>query len=295
MANFELTCCSTADMPREFFEKRNIPFVCFHFNMDGKEYPDDLGLSMPIGEFYDRIAAGAQPTTSQISAGEYIDFFTPILEAGKDIVHLTLSSGISGTYNSCAAAAGILKESYPDRSIFVIDSLAASSGYGLLVDFAADLRDQGLEADKAAQKIEEVKLKVNHWVFSTDLTSYWRGGRISKTSAVVGGLLNICPIITVNKEGKLVVVGKCRGKKRAIDEMVKKMSELAENRDGYSGKCFISQSACFEDARKVADAIEAKFAPLNGKVMINDIGTVIGSHTGPGTVAVFFWGSERKE
>ena len=95
MANFELTCCSTADMPREFFEKRNIPFVCFHFNMDGKEYPDDLGLSMPIGEFYDRIAAGAQPTTSQISAGEYIDFFTPILEAGKDIVHLTLSSGIS--------------------------------------------------------------------------------------------------------------------------------------------------------------------------------------------------------
>ncbi len=294
MAKFELTCCSTADMSREYFEKRKIPFICFHFNMDGKEYPDDMGLSMPIDEFYDRIAAGAQPTTSQVSTGEYIDMFTPMLKEGKDIVHLTLSSGISGTYSSCIAAAGILREEFPERKLIIIDTLAASSGYGLLVDFAADLRDKDMEAEEAAKKIEEVKLRLNHWVFSTDLTSYYRGGRISKTSAVVGNLLNICPIINVNAEGKLVVVGKCRGKRKAIDEMVKRMSELAENRTQYSGKCFISNSACREDAEKTAEAIEKTFPNLDGKVLINDIGTVIGSHTGPGTVAVFFWGDERK-
>lgn len=295
MANFELTCCSTADMYREYFEERKIPYACFHFTMDGKEYPDDMGISMPIKEFYERVAAGAQPTTSQVSTGDYIDLFTPILEAGKDIVHLTLSSGISGTYTSCVAAADILKENYPERKLIVIDTLAASSGYGLLVDYAADLRDEGLGAEEAAKKIEEVKLKVNHWVFSTDLTSYYRGGRISKTSAVVGGLLNICPIIHVNHEGKLIVVGKCRGKKKAIDEMLKRMESLAENRTQYSGKCYISNSACGEDARKLASLIEEHFPSLNGKVLINDIGTVIGSHTGPGTVAVFFWGDERKD
>lgn len=295
MAKFVLTCCSTADMTREYFEKRDIPFICFHFTMDGKEYADDMGLSMPIKEFYDRIAAGAQPTTSQVNTGEYIDAFTPILKEGKDIVHLCLSSGISGTYSSCVTAAGILREEFPDRKLIIIDTLAASSGYGLLVDFAADLRDKDLEAEEAAQKIEEAKLKVNHWVFSTDLTSYYRGGRISKTSAIVGGLLNICPVINVNSEGKLVVVGKCRGKKKAIDEMVKKMSERAENRMDYSGKCYISNSDCLEDAEKLASAIEEKFPNLDGKVLINNIGTVIGSHTGPGTVAVFFWGDERKD
>lgn len=295
MAKFVLTCCSTADMPRDYFEKRNIPFICFHFNMDGREYPDDMGVSMPINEFYEKIAAGSQPTTSQVNTAEYIDKFKPLLEEGNDIVHLTLSSGISGTYSSCVAAANILKEEYPERKLIIIDSLAASSGYGLLVDFAADLRDKDLDAEEAARKIEEAKLKVNHWVFSTDLTSYYRGGRISKTSAVVGNLLNICPIINVNAEGKLVVVGKCRGKKKAIEEMVKKMSERAENKTGYSGKCYISNSACIEDAQKLASVIEEKFTNLDGKVLINNIGTVIGSHTGPGTVAVFFWGDERKE
>ena len=295
MAKFELTCCSTADMYREYFEERKIPFACFHFTMDSKEYPDDMGISMPIDEFYERISAGAQPTTSQVSTGDYIDLFTPILEAGKDIVHLTLSSGISGTYSSCAAAAEILRESHPDRKLIVIDSLAASSGYGLLVDYAADLRDSGLDAEEAAEKIEAVKLKVNHWVFSTDLTSYYRGGRISKTSAVVGGLLNICPIIHVNHEGKLIVVGKCRGKKKAIDEMLKRMESLADGGTNYSGKCYISNSACGDDARKLASLIEERFPSLNGNVLINNIGTVIGSHTGPGTVALFFWGEERKD
>lgn len=295
MAEFTLTCCSTADMSRKYFEERDISYVCFHFNMDGVEYPDDMGLSMPIDEFYKRIENGAAPTTSQVNVDQYEALFTPILESGRDILHLTLSSGISGTYNSCMIAANELREKFPDRKLIVIDSLAASSGYGLLIDYAADLRDSGMGAEEAAAKLEEAKLYVHHWFFSTDLTSYYRGGRISKTSMVMGNLLNICPLLNVNNEGKLIPRQKYRGKKKVIEEMVKRMEEHAQNGLDYSGKCFISQSACYDDAKKVAALIEQKFPKLNGSVVINDIGTVIGSHTGPGTVALFFWGDKREQ
>lgn len=295
MAEFTLTCCSTADMSRKYFEERDISYVCFHFNMDGVEYPDDMGLSMPIEEFYKRIENGAAPTTSQVNVDQYEALFTPILESGRDILHLTLSSGISGTYNSCMIAANELREKFPDRKLIVIDSLAASSGYGLLIDYAADLRDSGMGIEEAAAKIEESKLYVHHWFFSTDLTSYYRGGRISKTSMVMGNLLNICPLLNVNDEGKLIPRQKYRGKKKVIEEMVKRMEEHAQNGFDYSGKCFISQSACYDDAKKVAALIEQKFPKLNGSVVINNIGTVIGSHTGPGTVALFFWGDKREQ
>ena len=295
MAEFTLTCCSTADMSRKYFEERDISYVCFHFNMDGVEYPDDMGLSMPIDEFYKRIENGAAPTTSQVNVDQYEALFTPILESGRDILHLTLSSGISGTYNSCMIASNELREKFPDRKLIVIDSLAASSGYGLLIDYAADLRDSGMGAEEAAAKLEEAKLYVHHWFFSTDLTSYYRGGRISKTSMVMGNLLNICPLLNVNDEGKLIPRQKYRGKKKVIEEMVKRMEEHSQNGLDYSGKCFISQSACYDDAKKVAALIEQKFPKLNGSVVINDIGTVIGSHTGPGTVALFFWGDKREQ
>ena len=293
MAEFTLTCCSTADMSRKYFEERDISYVCFHFNMDGVEYPDDMGLSMPIDEFYKRIENGAAPTTSQVNVDQYEALFTPILESGRDILHLTLSSGISGTYNSCMIAANELREKFPDRKLIVIDSLAASSGYGLLIDYAADLRDSGMGAEEAVEKLEEAKLYVHHWFFSTDLTSYYRGGRISKTSMVMGNLLNICPLLNVNDEGKLIPRQKYRGKKKVIEEMVKRMEQHAHTGLDYSGKCFISKSACYDDAKKVAALIEQKFPKLNGSVVINDIGTVIGSHTGPGTVALFYWGDPR--
>ena len=254
-----------------------------------------MGLSMPIDEFYKRIENGAAPTTSQVNVDQYEALFTPILESGRDILHLTLSSGISGTYNSCMIAANELREKFPDRKLIVIDSLAASSGYGLLIDYAADLRDSGMGAEEAVEKLEEAKLYVHHWFFSTDLTSYYRGGRISKTSMVMGNLLNICPLLNVNDEGKLIPRQKYRGKKKVIEEMVKRMEEHAQNGLDYSGKCFISQSACYDDAKKVAALIEQKFPKLNGSVVINDIGTVIGSHTGPGTVALFFWGDKREQ
>lgn len=293
MPNFVLTCCSTADMPKTYFEERNIPYACFHFLLNGKEYFDDIGISMSIDEFYLRIKEGAQPTTSQVNASQYIDMFEPILMSGKDIIHITLSSGISGTYNSCTVAANELKIKFPERKLIVIDSLCASSGYGLLVDYAADLRDADKSIEEAAELIENSKLHIHHWFFSTDLTSYFRGGRITKTSAFFGSLLNICPLLNMNSEGKLIPRDKYRGLKKVTSQMVSRMEQLAENGTQYDGKCFISQSACYDDAKYVAELIESTFPNLKGKVLINNIGTVIGSHTGPGTIALFFFGNSR--
>ena len=293
MASFTLSCCSTADLPREYFESRDIRYTCFHFNMDGKEYPDDLGQSIPFSEFYRRIADGAQPTTSQINVQQYVEYFEPLLEAGETVLHIAFSSGLSGSVNSARMARETLLETYPQAELYIVDSLAASSGYGLLVDAAADLRDSGKSAQEVRDWVEANKLDLHHWFFSTDLTSYIRGGRVTPVAGFFGTVLKICPLLNVNDEGKLIPRQKCRGKAKAIDEIVAKMVEHAKDGVNYSGKCFISNSACLEDARAVAERIEQTFPHLNGKVMINSIGTVIGAHTGPGTVALFFFGDKR--
>lgn len=293
MFNYALTCCSTADMPSEHLKKRNIPFICFHYNIDGKEYPDDLGQTMSFEEFYGRIASGAMPTTSQVNVGQFINYFEPYLKDGKDILHISLSTGLSGAYNSACIAREELLAKYPGRKILVVDSLGASSGYGLITDMAADMRDNGAAIEEVYAWVEKNKLNVHHWFFSTNLAHYKRGGRISATSAAVGTLLNICPLMNMSDDGKLIPRTKIRGKKQVIVEIVHMMEVHAQDGKDYSGKCFISNSACYEDARKVADLIEEKFSRLNGPVMINSVGTVIGSHTGPGTVALFFLGDKR--
>ncbi len=295
MSEFILSCCSTADMPLEFFQTRNVQLICFHFTMDGTEYADDLGQSIPFDEFYQRIADGAEPTTSQVNVQQYIEFFEPFLKEGKDILHIVFSSGLSGSYNSACIARDTLSEQYPDNKIYLVDSLAASSGYGLLVDTAADMRDSGKTAEEIVAWLEENKLNLHHWFFSTDLTSYIRGGRVSPVAGFFGTMLKICPLLNVNDEGKLIPRTKCRGKAKAIDEIVAQMVAHAEGGLEYSGKCFISNSACLADAEAVASRVEETFKNLNGKVMINNIGTVIGSHTGPGTVALFFYGDKRGE
>lgn len=293
MPDYVLTCCSTADMSCEHLQARDIPFVCFHYTMNGQEYPDDLGQTMSFEEFYRRIEAGAMPTTSQVNVGQFEDFFEPHLQAGRDIVHVSLSTGLSGSYNSACMARDDLLAKYPERQIYIADSLGASSGYGLLMDLAADLRDGGAAAGEVYDWIESHKLNMHHWFFSTDLTHYRRGGRISAASAVVGNMLNICPLMNMSYDGKLIPRFKIRGKKRVIEEIVHMMELHAENGLDYDGKCFISNSACYEDARKVADLVEARFRKLKEPVTINSVGTVIGAHTGPGTVALFFMGDRR--
>lgn len=294
MASYALTCCSTADLTREHFAARDIQYVCFHFTLNGEVYPDDLGRSIPFPVFYKAMADGAETSTSQVNISQYLELFTRILESGRDILHVCLSSGLSGTYNSATSAALIAREQFPDRKIYIVDSLGASSGYGLIMETLADLRDGGMDIEALHQWIEENKLRMNHWFFSTDLSFYVKGGRISKTAGFIGGVLGICPLLNMDEQGHLIPRAKIRSKKKVIQEMLLRMEQYADKGLDYDGKCFISQSECYDDARALADLIEAKFPKLNGKVEINYVGTTIGSHTGPGTVALFFWGRDRK-
>ena len=295
MSEYILSCCSTADLTKEHFESRNISYICFHFALDGVEYMDDLGETMPFEEFYSRMSKGADTRTSQINISEYVDYFSRFAVEGKDIVHICLSSGISGTINSARNAALIIKERYPHCDIRILDSLGASSGFGLLMDAAADRRDEGMDIDELCNWIEANRLKMHHWFFSTDLSAYVRGGRISKTAAVFGGLLEICPLLNMDNLGRLIPRAKVRTKKKVINEIVRAMEQNADGGLAYSGKCYISNSACLEDARLVAQMVESRFPKLKGKVEIYSVGTTIGAHTGPGTLALFFWGKERKD
>lgn len=293
MSDFVISCCSTADLSKEHFQKRDIKYICFHYELDGVQYPDDLGETIPFDKFYKAMTDGADTRTSQINEAEFSEYFEPFLKEGKDIIHFCLSSGITGVVNSANIAKSMLEEKYPDRKIYIVDSLAASSGFGLLMDKIADLRDEGKGIDEIYQWAEDNKLKMHHWFFTSDLTFFVKGGRVSKTAGFVGGILNICPLLNVSFEGKLIPRYKIRGKKKVIQAIFEQMKEHVQDGKDYSGKCYMSQSACYEDAKAVADLIEEYFPKLNGKVEINNIGTTIGSHTGPGTVALFFWGDER--
>ncbi len=293
MSKFIISCCSTADLTKEHFEERNIHYICFHYELDGKSYEDDLGQSLSFEELYTRMKQGADTKTSQINVAEYEEYFSKFLEQGNDILHLCVSSGVSGAYNSACIAKNILQERFPERRIYIVDSLGGSSGSGLIMDEMSQLRDEGKTIDELYAWVNANKLKMQHWLFSTDLTYFIKGGRISKTAGFVGSILSICPVMSVNKEGKIIPRYKVRTKKKVIEALVNQMEEEAQNGLDYNGKCYISHSGCYEDARAVADLVESRFPRLNGKVEINNIGTAIGCHAGPGTVGLFFWGKER--
>lgn len=295
MSNYVLSGCSTADLSREHFEARDISYVCFHYYMDNKLYVDDLGESMSFEDFYAAMENGADTHTSQVNVDEYLKYFEPFLAAGKDVLHLCLSSGLSGAYNSARIARDELLEKYPERKLYVIDSLAAASGFGLLLDKLADLRDEGMDIDTLAAWAKAHRLELHHWFYSTDLTFFVKGGRVSKAAGWFGTVLKICPLLNVDHEGHLIPRQKLRGKEKVMEEIVSKMEQHAVNGTAYNGKCYISHSARPEEAAAIAATIEEKFPHLNGKVLINSIGTTIGSHTGPGTLALFFWGDERKD
>ena len=295
MSDYVLSCCSTIDLSPEWVERRDVACVYFNYELDGEACRDDFGQTHSPAELYRLMLEGADAKTSQVSMGQYIKHFTPYLEAGKDVVHVTLSSGISGTFTSACLAADALAEMYPDRRVIVIDSLAASAGYGLLMDKLCDLRDEGMGLDELVEWTKEHRLELQHWFFSTDLTFFIRGGRISRAAGFMGSLLRICPVMNVAADGSLAVCEKVRTKARATKRVVELMSQLAKSGTDYDGKVFISNSECTLDAQVVADAITGEFPNISGDVEIFPIGAVIGCHTGPGTVALFFWGEPRTE
>ncbi len=295
MNDYIISGCSIADLSEKHFNKRDIQYICFHYMLDGVDYMDDLGKTMPLDQFYEAMMKGAETKTSQVSSTEFTEYFAKFLEEGKDIIHICLSSGISGTFNSANVAKEILAEQYPDRKIYIIDSLAASAGAGLLLDKMADLRDEGYTIDELYEWVEENKLRLHHWFYSTDLTFFVKGGRVSKVSGWFGTILQICPLLNVDINGKLIPREKIRTKQKVMAAIIKKMEENADNELEYAEKCFISHSGRFNEAKEIANTIQERFPNLNGKVVINNIGTTIGSHTGPGTVALFFWGKKRED
>src|SRR5690554_6634950 len=254
-----------------------------------------MGKTISSKEFYNLMRSGASTKTSQINANEYIEFFKPFLENNQDVLHVEISSGLSGSYNSAMLAKSILEEEYPNNKITIIDSLAASAGYGLLVTTAAKLRDNNYSFDELVDWINDNKLNLHHWFYSTDLSYYVKGGTITQTAGFVGSLLNLCPLLNVDNKGKLVPRHKVVGKKRVMKRIVSQMKEFALNNLEYNGKCFISHADILDDAKEVAARIEEEFPNLEGKVEIFNIGTTIGSHTGPGTLALFFMGDTRNE
>ena len=290
---FTLSCCSTVDLPYSYMESRDIPVLFYTYVVDGVEYDDDMGRDPEaLPRFYRFIQEGKLPQTSQINVATYTAFFEELLRKG-DLLHIASTSGQSGSVHNALLAAEELRQKYPDRKLIVIDSLCSSSGYGLLVDSAADMRDAGQSLDEVAQWVLDNRNRVHHQFFSSNMTQFRRTGRVSGAAATVATVLNICPIMRLDDTGSIKAYSKVRGKKKAVEVTVDTMEQCAEGGRDYDGKCFVCHSQCPEDARMVVDAIEARFPRLRGKIRLCDIGTIIGSHAGPGTVAVFFYGSER--
>ena len=282
------SCC---DLTNDFLKERNIDYIPLMYTIEGNDYYDDFSISMPSKEFYDKVRNGSMSKTSLVNSQRYNDFFTKFLEAGDDIVYIGFSSALSGSYQSSVICAQELKEKYPDRKIIVIDSKCASMGEGLLVYYAAEKLAAGANFEELAAYVEETKGKVCHWFTVDDLHHLKRGGRVSGISAAVGTMLSIKPILHVDDEGALVPMSKSRGRIASLSALTKQMEGTVTD-EGEGQTVMISHGDCLEDAQKVEETVKKKF-PKVKQVIINTIGPVIGSHAGPGTVALFFLGMER--
>lgn len=278
---------STVDLPKEWLKERNVPVLPLKYTIDGQTYQDMEGLSAK--EFFQKLREGHMSVTSQINPEEAREMMEPFLKEGKDLLHLAFSSGLSGTYNSMRIAAEELAEDYPDAKIIVIDTLCACMGEGLLLYKVLQLKDQGKTLEEIAEWVEANKLHICHNVTVDDLNHLHRGGRISKTAAVFGTLVQVKPIIHMDENGKLQVIGKERGRKRSLNKIVDMAVEQSEGWE--NDMVMITHGDCIEDAEYVAERVKEKLG--NPEVLINNIGTVIGSHTGPGVVAVFLMGNKR--
>ena len=291
--NFTLSCESTVDLPYAYVNGRDIPVLFYSYTVDGTEYPDDM-LRDPeaLPRFYQFLRDGKLPSTSQINEPVYEDFFEEQLQKG-DLLHIVLGSGMTQSVRNAVMAAQVIREKYPERKLIVLDSLGSSAGYGLLVDEAADMRDRGCSIEEVEAWILGNRNLIHHQFYSTDLKYFKRSGRVSGAMAMLGSVLNICPIMHLDNAGRIIAYDKVRGKKNAIRRTVDEMAAHAQNGTDYTGKCFISHSNCLQDAEETKQNILERFPKIK-EVRITDIGTIIASHSGPGTVAVFFFGDERQ-
>ena len=287
MRDYVIIVNSTVDVPKEWLEERHVPVIPLKYTIDGETYTDMEGLSAK--EFFDKLREGKMSTTSQVNPEEAAAELEPYIKEGKDILHLGFSSGLSGTLNSMKIAGEMLEEKYPEAKVIVIDTLCACLGEALLLYKALQQKEKGMNIDELAGWVEENKLHVCHNVTVDDLNHLHRGGRVSKTTAVLGTLVQIKPIIHMDDNGKLQVIGKERGRKKSLNKIVDMAVEQSKGWD--NDIIMITHGDCIDDAEYVAKLVREKMGIDN--ILINNIGTVIGSHTGPGVVAVFCMGNKR--
>ena len=289
MREYVITTDNNADLPDSYYQKHGVGCTWLSYTLDGRHYSHEN--FMPVGEFYQKMRNGSMPTTAQVNPDDARELFEPYLKEGKDVLHIAFSSGLSGTYNSCRIAAEELKEEYPERKILVMDSLAASLGQGLLVYLAQKKKEAGEDMESVAQWIETHRKNIVHLFTVDDLNHLYRGGRVSRTTAILGGMLNIKPVLHVDNEGKLIPIGKVRGRKKSLNELVSLMDQKIGSYRDSCDTIFISHGDCKEEAEYLASKVKAKYHIKTE--LLNYVGAVIGAHSGPGTMALFFLGDER--
>ena len=289
MSEYVITTDNNSDLPEEYLKDHGVGCMYLSYSMDGKNYTH--GNFLPEHEFYEAMRNGSMPTTAQVNPENAKALLEPYLKEGKDILHIAFSSALSGTYNSTRIAADELQEEYPDRKIIVVDSLSASLGQGLLVWLAQQKKELGQTLEDVADWAEKNKLKMVHLFTVDDLNHLYRGGRVSRTTAIVGSMLNIKPVLHVDNEGKLTAIGKVRGRKKALQELIKLMDEKIGIFGADCDTIFISHGDCEQDAQYVAAKVKEKYNIKN--IIINQVGATIGAHSGPGTMALFFMGDVR--
>lgn len=286
---FEIVTDSSCDMPEEYYAAHGVECVKLGFNMDNVNYEGESGEKITPQDFYQKLRDGAMPTTYQVTSEQAKDHIEPFLKAGKDVLVIAFSGGLSGTAGSFAVAARELSEIYPDRKVRVVDSLCASMGEGLLLDYVIKKADEGASIEEVAEYAENLKLHIRHFFTVDNLFHLKRGGRVSTTTAIIGSMLKIKPVMHVNDEGKLVAIGKCIGRKKALRAVVEKLLEGREMDE--NDPIFISHGDCIEDVEYVKELIRAQLP--NVEIVVNYVGAVIGTHAGQGTVALFNKGEKR--
>lgn len=289
MGKFIITADNMGDLPYSYYEEHQIPYISLSFLMDGVTYNKENMLDSDV--FYAKMREGSMPTTSQVNPEQAKELWEPLVKEGYDILHIAFSSGLSGTYNSCRLAAEELAEEYPDAKIVVVDSLGASLGQGLYTHLAVLMKEEGKSMDEIIAWLEENKLNVCHMFTVDDLNHLHRGGRVSKMTAILGTMINIKPVLHVDNEGHLIALDKVRGRKKSLTALVNLMEERLKDYKGENKVVAISHADCLDDAKFVEKLVRERFGIE--EFIINPVGPVIGSHAGPGTVALFFLGSYR--
>ncbi|MCI8538620.1 MAG: DegV family protein [Oscillospiraceae bacterium] len=290
MSDYVILTDSSCDLPPELERELDLAVLPLTVEIEGKRYRNFLdGREIDPKEFYNKIRAGSQATTAAVNVGEWSDVMEPLLAEGKDLLVLAFSSGLSTTCNSAMIAAADLREQYPDRKIYVVDTLCASMGQGLLVYLACKRKEKGGSLEEVRDWVEQNKLHLCHWFTVDDLNHLKRGGRVSAATALVGTMLNIKPVLHVDDEGHLINMSKARGRQASLKALVEKAAETAI--DPASQVMFLSHGDCLEEAGQVAQMVKDKLGVK--EVVISYVGPVIGAHTGPGVIAFFFLGTQR--